>query len=280
MEYLNSVNIRGVIGVIDKKIINNVLLLRFSLMTLFSYRDEGNGAVVETSWFNVVFYGKASHDEFANLKKGSVVEVNGRLRIITYTNANGDLVRNHEIVARRLSVLDIGISLEPQALSPIGLPQLKANYREAKKELIQETVKSLYEKTNRTGTGRVIFQEPALAGVVNVHKGIALNSDGLTADYLIVAVERENTTGEEPSVVLIGWDSVTEDIKRFCTSEFSVDELTEIDEAIDYLYDDQPDIRLEGQDRFVLADNHEDRQAVNCSPIQFPEPIDSAPSEK
>jgi len=113
MEFLNKVQIRGVVGR------NNVITIadrrhfNMSVITQYSYKSKNNEPILESTWFLVVGFESPNTEAAINLKKGDAVEVTGRLRIRMHTVSNTDVEprRVVEVVAQEVKRLDEGVSL-------------------------------------------------------------------------------------------------------------------------------------------------------------------------
>ena len=53
MEFLNKIELRGVVGTAALNRVGDSQVCRFSLVTEYSYKDRGNNPVVDVTWFNV-----------------------------------------------------------------------------------------------------------------------------------------------------------------------------------------------------------------------------------
>ena len=88
MEFLNQVELKGVVGRAETKEFGENNVTTFSVVTEYSSRNEDGTLVVETTWFNCVkwWYNRIPPFE---LKRGDKVHLFGRLRIRSYTDQDG-----------------------------------------------------------------------------------------------------------------------------------------------------------------------------------------------
>lgn len=103
---VNRVELRGNVGA-DPKItpINpNTNLIRFSLATHESYRTKDGTLKEETTWHNIVAWDSKNRGEFAKIKKGTFVEVVGKLRYFKYVTKMGEERYSTEIIALKLAI--------------------------------------------------------------------------------------------------------------------------------------------------------------------------------
>ena len=106
MESLNAVKLRGVVGTIRISQFSEKKVARMSVATNYAYRDKDGNPVIETTWHNVVAWEGKETIGLECIKKGSKVEVLGRLRIQRFTGEDGVERTTFEVLARSLKVLD------------------------------------------------------------------------------------------------------------------------------------------------------------------------------
>ena len=105
MEFLNRIELRGIVGTTSLNRVGNSEVCRFSIVTEYSYKDRDNNPVVDTTWFNVTAWDGQNMPDFRQIGKGSIVQVNGRVRTFKYTMADGAERSGWEILARRITIL-------------------------------------------------------------------------------------------------------------------------------------------------------------------------------
>ena len=108
LEFLNKVHLRGIVGTSDVKEFQGKKYIRCSVVTEYAYMNQNNEAIVETFWINVVAYeGKnVSREDILNIKKGTKIEVVGRLRSMSYTNPEGNRRSVVEVLANEIHIID------------------------------------------------------------------------------------------------------------------------------------------------------------------------------
>lgn len=97
MEYINRVELSGIIG---RSSISNCCgtnTCNFSLMTEYCYKSKDGSVVIDTVWIQVVAFGSN-----LDVKKGDRIHVYGRLRCRRYTDENGLDHSLYEVVANHL----------------------------------------------------------------------------------------------------------------------------------------------------------------------------------
>ena len=87
MEYLNKIEIRGIVGQVSFAEVGDKKHANFSVCTQYAYKNQSGEAVVETTWFNVSAW-EGSKNGIDNLQKGAQVFVSGRIRT-RYYEGNG-----------------------------------------------------------------------------------------------------------------------------------------------------------------------------------------------
>ena len=106
MEQLNYVHLRGMVGRVSYSDVAGSKIVRMTVATNFCYKDRFGGAVIETTWHTVC--GFASEGISMDIEKGDIVDVEGRIHQIQYTNSNGEPKSDIEIRAKSISKIEIG----------------------------------------------------------------------------------------------------------------------------------------------------------------------------
>lgn len=97
MEFLNKVEIRGVVGKASTTQFGDKAVTNFNVATEYAYHDAKLGSVIDVTWFNVSAY----DDKCAQgLQKGDKVHVVGRLRVSKFTNDAGDVRECYNVLAQ------------------------------------------------------------------------------------------------------------------------------------------------------------------------------------
>lgn len=108
LEFLNKVHLRGIVGTSDVKDFQGKKYIRCSVVTEYAYKNQQNEAIVETFWINVIAYeGKyVSGEDILNIKKGTKIEIVGRLKSMNYTDPEGNRRSVVEVLAKEIHIID------------------------------------------------------------------------------------------------------------------------------------------------------------------------------
>ena len=101
MEYLNKIELKGVVGSVHSVNVGDTAVVRFSVMTEYAYNGTDGGAVAETTWFNCTAW-KSNVPNADTLAVGDYVHLTGRVRAYTYVSASGDDRYGWEIMVKDL----------------------------------------------------------------------------------------------------------------------------------------------------------------------------------
>ena len=116
MEFLNKINLRGVVGRADINAFNGSHVVNFSVVTEYSTRDKEGNSASDVTWFNVsAWENRDVMEDMYALQKGVWVEVIGRIRMRRYTTRDNEERTALEVVARKVKVLPReDVSMQPQ----------------------------------------------------------------------------------------------------------------------------------------------------------------------
>ena len=102
MEFLNKIEIRGIVGNVAIHKVGDSALARVSVATDYAYKDRSGAQLIDTTWFNVIIWERSDAKSSINeIKKGSKIYVEGRVRLTRFTDNNGVDRSVWEIVARK-----------------------------------------------------------------------------------------------------------------------------------------------------------------------------------
>lgn len=87
MEFLNKIELRGIVGRVNATEVGGETAVRFSVATDYSYNGR-DGAVIETTWHNCTAWSSTSPDA-RRLERGCRVHLTGRLRTQKFVGADG-----------------------------------------------------------------------------------------------------------------------------------------------------------------------------------------------
>ena len=105
MEYLNKIELRGIVGTAALNRVGDSQVCRFSVATEYSFKDRDNNPVVDTTWFNITAWEGKNMPDLRLVVRGAIVQVSGRVRTYKFTTADGSDRSGWEILARRVTLL-------------------------------------------------------------------------------------------------------------------------------------------------------------------------------
>lgn len=102
---MNRIELRGNVGQ-DARItkVGESTVARFSVATNERFKDRSGVLKEETTWHAIVAWNGKGMPDFAKIRKGTFVEVTGRLRVNKYTNAEGEEKQFYEVLASRIVI--------------------------------------------------------------------------------------------------------------------------------------------------------------------------------
>ena len=103
MEFLNKIELRGVVGRVNVSNYGGRQVANFSLVTEYSYASKDGGQVRETMWWQVTAW-DSPKNQISNVEKGDFVYVLGRMRQRAYTGQDGEERRVSEVVATEVEI--------------------------------------------------------------------------------------------------------------------------------------------------------------------------------
>ncbi len=100
---------------------NGMARARFSIAVNRRWRDRDGNLQEETTFVPIVVWGQQAETCVNFLSKGSMVAIEGRLRIDTYQTEEGERRKVTEVVARTVQFLDLrrGESDKPEEIKEI-----------------------------------------------------------------------------------------------------------------------------------------------------------------
>lgn len=107
MEFLNKVEIRGVVGNVSVTDVLGRKLARLAVAvaTQHAYKDAEGTPVIDVEWHNVRAWDGENIAPLEDLQKGDAVLIEGRLRYARVTNAEGVTYSAAEIIANKLLII-------------------------------------------------------------------------------------------------------------------------------------------------------------------------------
>lgn len=106
MEFMNKIELRGIVGTSSLNRVGDNQVCRFSIATDYSYKDRDGNPVVDTTWFNVTAWEGKNIPDLRSVIRGTIVQVTGRVRTYKYTTADGEVKSSWEVIARRVTILE------------------------------------------------------------------------------------------------------------------------------------------------------------------------------
>lgn len=104
---INRIELRGNVGTTPRvNVVGETKVIRFSLATNEVFKDRSGAIREETTWHNIVAWAGKGMPDFSDIKKGTCVAVNGRVRNVRYTNSEGEDKYFNEVLANRLHIED------------------------------------------------------------------------------------------------------------------------------------------------------------------------------
>ena len=104
MEFLNRIELRGVVGRSDLSTVGQAQKCRFSIVTEYGAYRNGE-SVVESTWFNVNVWEGRGMPDLSKIQPGCWVWLVGRIRTYKYTTPDGEERSSWEITASRVDIL-------------------------------------------------------------------------------------------------------------------------------------------------------------------------------
>ena len=106
MEFINKIELRGIIGTAAINTVGDTHVCRCSLVTEYSYKGKDGSPVIDSTWFNIAAWEGRGMPDFNRISKGAIVQVSGRVRTYKYTLTDGSERNSWEIFARKVTLLE------------------------------------------------------------------------------------------------------------------------------------------------------------------------------
>ena len=106
MEYLNRVELKGIVGNILVRTYEENRMARIGLVTDYAYKAADGSLIVDTSWHNVIAWEGRKIPCIDRIAKGTKLHVIGRIRYQKYTGVDGVDRISTEILASEINVID------------------------------------------------------------------------------------------------------------------------------------------------------------------------------
>ena len=105
MEFLNRIEIQGIIGMSKITPVGDTRVAKFSVCTETSYHGT-EGIVIDCTWFNCTAWESDKITCLNQLEKGKAVRVSGRVRVQRYTDSEGIERQCWEVMAREVNLME------------------------------------------------------------------------------------------------------------------------------------------------------------------------------
>jgi single-strand DNA-binding protein len=106
MQYINKIEIQGIVGSIRSNTLFNDTVYSMSVETTTMYRSkETQQPIAETMWHIVVVWASTTSTDLSKVEKGTPVRVVGRLRTTKYTDPNGIERMYNEVIAGEFEII-------------------------------------------------------------------------------------------------------------------------------------------------------------------------------
>lgn len=103
---LNRVELKGRVGQ-DARIIktdNGGMVARFNLATNELIKGRDDKIREETAWHNIVAWNKKGMPDFSHIKRGTFIELEGKIKYSKYTTNSGEERNVTEIMAQKIII--------------------------------------------------------------------------------------------------------------------------------------------------------------------------------
>lgn len=106
MNFINKIEIAGVVGASNVSTVSGTKVARFSLVTETTSTSKDGCMVIDTTWFSVTAWEGSKITGLDKIQKGSKVHVLGRVRVRRYVDSEGNDRQCWEVVANELKLLE------------------------------------------------------------------------------------------------------------------------------------------------------------------------------
>lgn len=111
MEFLNKVQLRGVVGRAEISTYGDKRLCSFSLVTEYLNKHQDGTAEVEVTWFNCRVWENSNDLPDADhmlesIEKGAKLELTGRFRARRYTTESGEERTSYDILVKDWKLIE------------------------------------------------------------------------------------------------------------------------------------------------------------------------------
>ena len=111
MEFLNKVELKGIVGNVHTQTFGLHPSTRFSVVTEYASRDKDGKTTIEVTWFNCVTI-PTENPLHGEIKKGDKIHLVGRLKSRNYTDQHNEPHYVFEVVVSSFEILSPDTSKE------------------------------------------------------------------------------------------------------------------------------------------------------------------------
>ena len=105
-QYINRVELQGIVGTSKVISIGDKKVVRFSLATNYAYKDKEGYPVIETTWHTCSVWAEMEAD-LTMYRKSAPLHIEGRIRNIRYTDADGCERTTLEVAASKVERVEL-----------------------------------------------------------------------------------------------------------------------------------------------------------------------------
>ena len=103
MEFLNKVELKGIVGRVSELNVQDQCETRFSIVTQYAYINEDGEQAIETTWFGCVYL--APKESKPSISNGDKVHIIGRVRVLRYSADDGSVRDIHEVIVNEVEII-------------------------------------------------------------------------------------------------------------------------------------------------------------------------------
>lgn len=107
MEQINKIELRGNVGKIDIRKVDDRQVANIFLATNYVFRGKDGDPVIDTTWHNITAWDNNKNmPDFTKIKKGDCLHVFGRMKMNRYEDDEGVEKTAYEVVAYHIELED------------------------------------------------------------------------------------------------------------------------------------------------------------------------------
>ena len=106
MEFLNKVELNGIVGNVRVQTYDDNVMARIQILTDYAYTAQDGTLIVDTSWHQVIAWEGKKIQGLNRIAKGAKLHVVGRIRYQHYTGVDGVDRTSTEILANEVNIIE------------------------------------------------------------------------------------------------------------------------------------------------------------------------------